>query len=98
MDKAVLGLIKMLATTMKIPSELIEELQGSKFDIEESELLVQSAAVNQPWPFKDYDAVKVTIIVTKPGGEKLPFHLDFPYVLMARLPVSIQTKIAEVQI
>jgi hypothetical protein len=95
-DKAVLGLIKMLATTMKIPSELIEELQGSKFDIEESELLVMAG--NIAGFSQDYDAVKVTIIVTKPGGEKLPFHLDFPYILMARLPVSIQTKIAEVQI
>jgi hypothetical protein len=90
-----LGLIKMLATTMKIPSELIDELQGSKFDIEESELLVMGR--NMPG-FSNYDAVKVTIIVTKPGGEKLPFHLDFPYMIMARLPVSIQTKIAEVQI
>jgi hypothetical protein len=95
-DKAVLGLIKMLATTMKIPSELIDELQGSKFEIEESELFVQSSIVDGFLP--GYDAVKVTVIVTKPGGEKLPFHLDFPYVLMARLPVSIQTKIAEVQI
>jgi hypothetical protein len=85
-------LLKLLATTIGVPPELVAEVKEAKFELDESEFYFEDA--HTPYPY----ACGVTLIASKPNGEKLPFHLKFPWVVYVRLPLTIKERIVKVQI
>ena len=85
-------LLKLIASQIGIPSELVEEVKAAKFEMDEAEFYWADANTAVPY------ACGVTLIATKGDGHKLPFHLKFPWEVYERLPLTIKERIIKVQI